>query len=182
VRGLFSIPHPSFDRVLVIESGPREVTEQLLDHLYSIQRSQTVDLLTCFEGAPRVFDSARGTIFCTSDRAQPTSRRKLIRALSRAPYTSIAILCTGSSILAKWKWIIALRTSAKILIVNEHGGFFSLDWRRRHTAKLLLSQRLRFPKIQIGLAAELLLVPFTIAYLLLYAGAVHGRRLLRTRK
>jgi hypothetical protein len=77
--------------------------------------------------------------------------------------------------------MIALRTRAKVLIVNEHAGFFFLDISHRATAKLMLAQRMSVPRaIELGAVAELLLVPFSIGYLLLYAGSVHLRRLLRT--
>ena len=182
MRGLFSKAHPRFDWMLVIESGPRPLTEEFLAHVYQVQRSRHVDLLTCFEGVPATFQMSRGAVYRTDDAATRANRRRLLNMLSRAPYTAVAIFCTGSPILAKWKWMIALRTRAKVVIVNEHAGFFALDFQHRHTAKLMLSQRLHIAGMDLRIVPELLLVPFTITYLVLYAAAVHGRRLLRTQK
>lgn len=182
MRGLFSGAHPSFDRLLVIESGPREVTERLLRHLNEIQRSRSIDLLTCYPNRPQVFDPQHGRIFHIHHPAIAHAPGAFLRALLASQYSVVAILCTGHPVLTKWKWWIALRTGAKVLIVNEHADYFFLDFAHRRTAQLMLAQRLGLPgKIRLRLLAEFFLVPFSLAWLLLYAAAVHLRRAVRTR-
>jgi len=182
MRGLLSSVHPSFERLLVIESGPRDVAETFLEHLYGIQKSEHVDLLTCYAGAPKSFDPQRGTLYSVHDPSAKENRAQFTRKLLRTPYTVIAILCTGDPVLTKWKWIIALRANAKVLIVNEHAGFFLLDVKHRRPAKMMLSLRLGLHQpLQLHLIGELFLVPFTITYLALYAGFVHARRAIRSR-
>lgn len=182
MRGLLSSVHPSFERLLVIESGPRDVAEAFLKHLYEIQKSERVDLLTCYAGAPRSFDPQRGTLFSVHDPAAKANRTQFIRRLLRGPYDMVAILCTGDAVLAKWKWLITLRVNAKILVVNEYAGFFLLDYKHLRPAKMMLSLRLGLHQpLKLHLVGEAFLVPFTITYLALYAGYVHARRALRSR-
>lgn len=181
MRGVLSSVHPSFERLLVIESGPREVTEVFLKHLYEVQRSERVDLLTCYVGAPQTFDSQRGVIYSVHDADAKANRTKFIRKVLRGPYNVVAILCTGDPVLTKWKWIIALRVNAKVLIVNEYAGFFLLDLKHRRPAQMMLRLRLGLHRpVQFHLFGELLLVPFTMAYLAFYAAAVHTRKYLRS--
>lgn len=183
MRGVLSSIHPSFARLLVIESGPRDVAEAFLKHLYEVQKSERVDLLTCYAGAPQGFDPQRGTVFSVHDPAAKNNRVAFIRRLLRGPYDVVAILCTGEPVLTKWKWVIALRVNAKVLVVNEHAGFFLLDWKHRRPAKMMLSLRLGLHQpVPLHVIGELFLVPFTITYLALYAGYVHARRALRLRK
>jgi hypothetical protein len=181
MRGLFSKACPSFERLLVIESGPRDVAEIFLQHLYEVQKSSHVDLLSCYGGRPQAFDPERGTVYSVHDAAARQNRGRFIRQLLGNRYTIVAILCTGDPVLAKWKWIIALRAKAKILIVNEHAGFFLLDFQHHRFARMMLSLRLGVHQpFQLRLVGELLLMPFTIGYLALYAAYVHARRVLRT--
>lgn len=182
MRGLLSSTHPSFERLLVIESGPRDVAETFLKHLYDVQKSKQVDLLTCYAGAPTSFDPLRGKLYSVHDPSAKANRAQFIRNLLAPRYNIVAILCTGDPVLAKWKWTIALRANAKLLVVNEHAGFFLVDLKHRRPAKMMLSLRLGLHQpLRLHLLGELLLVPFTISYLALYAGFVHARKALRSR-
>jgi hypothetical protein len=182
MRGLLSRAHPSFERLLVVESGPRDITENFLRHLYEVQKSNHVDLLTCYPGVPNSFDSDRGTIYSIHDKGAKENRACFLRKLLRNSYTIVAIFCAGDPVLAKWKWVLALRANARVLIVNEHAGFFFLDLKHLHPAKTMLSLRLGLHQpLRFHLLGELLVVPFTMAYLALYAGYVHARRLVRLR-
>jgi hypothetical protein len=79
-----------------------------------------------------------------------------------------------------WKWVLALGLPAKVFVINENCDYFWLD--RKH-----LSAIRQFAIDRAGLAgagavrtpARLLAFPFTLAWLALYAAAVHTRRLLR---
>lgn len=182
MRGVLSPFHPSFERILVIESGPRKIADTFLQHLYEIQKSDQVDLLTCYPGAPKSFDPQRGAIYSVHHPDAKSDRSLFIRKLLAKPYTVVAILCTGDSVLTKWKWVIALRTKAKVLIVNEFDGFFLVDRKHLRPAKMMLWIRLGLhQQLKLHLLVELLLVPFTIGYLALYAVWVHARRAVRSR-
>ncbi len=182
MRGLLSKAHPSFERLLVVESGPRDVSETFLQHLYEVQKSERVDLLTCYPGCPKSFDGERGVIYSVHEGEAKEDRAQFIRKLLKNRYTVVAIFCTGDAVLTKWKWLIAVRTRAKLLIVNEHAGFFFFDVQHRGLVKTLLSLRLGMRQpLQFRLLAELFLVPFTIVYLALYALAIHAQRAIRLR-
>lgn len=180
MRGIISNREGSFDQILIVESCPREVTEWFLRHVYDEQRSRRVDLVTCYAGAPRVFDVARGTIYSVHQPEIASNRGKFISGLNMSPYTLVAIFCAGSPVLNKWKWAIALRTRAKLLIVNERADFFFFDLANRRFARRLLAERLGGRgSVDVRAIAKLFLVPFTIAFLVCYAAVMHVRRMAR---
>src|ERR1039457_7319200 len=94
------------------------------------------------------------------------------------PYTTL--FRSGEPILMKWKWVLALGLPAKVFVINENCDYFWLD--RKH-----LSAVRQFAIARAGMAgtgavrtpARLIAFPFTLAWLVLYAAAVHARRLLR---
>jgi hypothetical protein len=191
VRRFLSRAQPRFDRILLIESGPRKVTEEILRYFYEVKGARQVDILTCYGTAPAGFDLNRGTVYSVNDEAVRRNRRAFIRQLSSAPYTVLSLLCTGSPILERWKWMLALRSSARLIIVNEHAKYFSLDFWNLKTARLMLSKRLNpfGNHSSSGLLsflganlAGLLLAPFTITYLLLFTALLHVRRWFRSRR
>jgi hypothetical protein len=181
MRHVFSRKIPPLEEILLVESGPREVAEKFLRHLYDIQRSRRVDIVTCYGSAPAGFDPERGTCYSIHDPAYAGRRAQLIRQLSKGnSYSVVSVLCTGSPVMNRWKWAIASRTPAKTLIVNENADFFFLDWHHRHIVKMLVSARIGMEGgLHIGLLAEILLVPFTVTYLVLCATAIQLRRALR---
>lgn len=180
MRGVVSSREASFDQILIVESCTREVAEKFLQHVYYEQRSRRVDLVTCYVGAPRGFDAARGTIFSIHDPQIASNRRKFISGLNSLPYTAVVIFCAGTPVLKKWKWAIALRTRAKVVIVNERADFFACDLANRGFALRLLAERMgRRGAIDLRALAKVLLVPFTFGFLACYAGLVHWRRLVR---
>ena len=79
--------------------------------------------------------------------------------------------------MTKWKWALAARLRSKVFVINEFGDFFWLD--RGH-----LSNVAEFARVRMGLSgsavvpflARLLLFPFSLAYLLLFAAVVHTKR------
>ena len=135
-----------------------------------------IDLVTCYAGAPAGY----ATVFRTGDYASSEGRRRLVRELRARGYSSAGMICSAESIMTKWKWMIALRLPAKFFIVNENGDYFWLQRSNMGTIR-------RFALVRMGLAGEgglrttgrLLLFPFTLVFLIAYAGFVHARRLLR---
>jgi hypothetical protein len=82
--------------------------------------------------------------------------------------------------MTKWKWLIALRLPAKVFILNENGDYF---WMHRDSAAAIR----QFSRARLGLSGagairtfgRLLLFPFSVLFLLLYAFAAHSGRIAR---
>jgi hypothetical protein len=181
VRGVLSSREGSFDQIFIVESCPRELTNRFLQHIYGVQRSRRADLLTCYVDAPAEFDPARGKILSVHEPEIAQNRRRFIAGLNTSPYTLVVVFCAGSPVLQKWKWAITLCTRAKVLIVNEDGDFFFLDWANRRQAYRLFLQRIsgRRGRVNFRTWTEALLVPFTLAFLISYAAVAEIRRLAR---
>jgi hypothetical protein len=191
VHRLLARAQPSFSCVLLIESGPRKVTEQFLPFLYQVKGAVRVDLLTCYNAPPRAFDFDRGVVYSVNDQEVRQDRTAFIRKLSSGPYTVLALMLTGLPIMTRWKWMLAFRSSARLIAVNEEAKYFGLEiWNHRSMGRMLLQRLNPFADYtRDSLAAMLVrfllglfIAPFTIAYLLLYTGFVHVRRALRGRK
>lgn len=187
---LLARSQPSFGSVLLIESGPRPVTEQFLRFLYNVKGAAHVDVLTCDSKPPDAFDFARGVVYSVHDAEARDNRGHFIRKLASGPYTVLAVMLTGSPILEKWKWVLAFRSSARLIAVNEEAKYFGLEiWNHRSMERMLL-QRLNpfadctrdsLAAVVLTFLAGVFVAPFTITYLLLYAAAQHLRRWFRNR-
>jgi hypothetical protein len=178
LRHFFRRGHPSFTRVLLIESGSRRLLDYLIPGLYQTYGEQIeIDLVTCFAGVPEGF---RGTVYRVTDYAGPEGRNRLYQQLAAGEYPILGMICSGESIMTKWKWMLAARLPAKVFVLNENSDYFWLDW--GHWRVIV-----HFMLFRIGLTgaaalptiARLLFFPLTLAYLLLYAGVVHLRRRIR---
>ncbi len=176
---------PSFASILLIESGPRSVTEKFLPFLYNSRNPHRLDVLTCYSTPPAAFDFERGAVYSVHDPDARQDRSGFIRRLSTGPYSVLAMLCTGSPILSRWKWMLALRSSARIIVVNEGAQYFGLDIWNLHTLRLMVFRRLNpfadYTRESLIAAlgsalAGVFLAPFTLGYLLLYTAALHLRR------
>ncbi len=164
-------------RVLLIESGARAILNKTIPLLR--QRwgeAVQLDLVTCYGGAPETLpDNAE--IFRVNAYPGKDGRKRLYRELAARRYAVAGLICSGESIMTKWKWSIALRVPAKVFAINENGDYFWLD--RAHVSTIF-----QFARVRSGLAGagavrtigRLLLFPFTLAFLILYATIVHGRR------
>jgi hypothetical protein len=180
MTGLLRKSCPPFGRVLLIESGSRQAAERFLQYLYQHEACVQVDVLTCFSTPPEAFQSHFGQIFLVTDPAIAEHRQKFLRAIASAPYDVVAVLHTGSAILRKWKWMIALLTRAKVLAVREGADFIFLDYGYLQNIEVNIPRLRREQITRLRLAGEVLLMPFTILSLLLYAGQVHLGRWLRS--
>jgi hypothetical protein len=166
--------------VLLVESGTRGVLDRLISRLYEVHGEEIeVDLVTCYPGAPAGF---RGRVMRVQDYAGSSARGKLYRELGACGYSVVGILCSGEPIMTKWKWMLAARLHAKILIINENADTLWIDWSHREHI-------LRLARVRMGLTGasaipslwRMLLLPFSAIFLLLYAAAVHTRRFVHTR-
>jgi hypothetical protein len=179
LRHFFSRGNPPFTKVLLIESGSRRLFDDLIAGLYNCYGPQLeIDLVTCFAGVPAGF---RGEVFRVEDYSGRAGRKRLYQELAARNYPIAGIICSGESIMTKWKWALAANIHAKVFILNENGDYFWFDaphWR----------VMVRFALFRAGLTgaaaiptmARLLFFPVTLGYLLLYAAFVHLRRNLRT--
>ncbi len=158
-----------------MESGSRSLIEHVLLPLRrNYGETIPIDLVTCYPGAPEGID----TVHRVTDHRGRAGRRRLYRDLAANGYTIMGIVCSAEPIMTKWKWALAARLPVKVFVINENGDYFWLDrghWRAiRH-----------FALFRAGLTgagalhtlARLLMFPFTLLYLLLYASTVHIRRL-----
>jgi hypothetical protein len=178
MRGFFRRTEGPLRRVLVIESGPREAAELTLARFAALPYC---DVLTCYKTAPEAFDAARGTLFSVHQPDALANRRAFAKKLAHGPYDAIAILCPGSGVLAKWKWMIAAETRARLIIADEYGEWFFVSFHNLPQLAVLLIRRSNLASLPLLLlaVAKLILAPFVIGYLLLYTLVVHLRRMLR---
>ena len=110
----------------------------------------------------------------------PQSRKELVRTLRARNYTTLGMVCSAEAIMTKWKWMLALRLPVKVFIINENADYF---WMNRAQSGALR----QFCLVRVGLAGEgairtvgrLLVFPFTLLFLLLYAFAAHSGRIVR---
>jgi hypothetical protein len=171
----------AMDRVLFIESGSRNIAERFLTHLYASHPAHRVDVLTCHSGSPSSFDPSRGSVISVHSVSDFSGRHRLIKGLARQGYNVVGILCSGESIMTRWKWTVALRVPAKLLIVNENTDYFWFD--RANLSSIQAVVKHRFGVHTVGspqLLIGSLLFPFVLLYLLAYAGWIHARRFLRS--
>ena len=167
-------------RVLLIESGSRSLIEGLLPHLRATwARDVPIDLITCYNGVPAGL-GPDDAVFRVTEYGTPERRKQLIRELRARGYSILGIICSTEPIMTKWKWLIALRLPAKGFVINENGDYF---WINREQAGAVWE----FCMVRLGLAGEgslrtigrLIIFPFALLYLLLYAFAAHSGRIVR---
>jgi len=169
---------PPFTRVLLVESGSRGAFDALVPLLYQIHGETLVlDLLSCHPTTPVGF---RGRVYRVEDYSSPAARRRLVSELASSKYAALGILCSGEPIMTKWKWALVARLPAKVFVINEFAGFLYLDWGQMRNLAA-------FVRVRLGLSGaaatpaigRLMLFPFALLYLLLFAAIVHTKRRIR---
>lgn len=175
MRHFFTRRTPPFTRVLLIESGSRRLFDQFIPALHAFYGDQLeIDLVTCYAGVPEGF---RGSVYRVSDYQGRAGRKRLYAELTARGYPILGMICSGESIMTKWKWALAAQVPAKIFVLNENGDYFWIDW--AHWRVML-----HFALFRAGLTgsaaiptiARLVFFPLSLAYLLAYAAVVHLRR------
>ncbi len=173
------IPH--FKRVLLVESGSRSLFEPLIAGLYETGGTgTTIDLVTCFGGAPEALNGETSVVFRVADYSGAAGREKLFRELLAREYDIMGIICSAEPVMTKWKWWLAAKVPAKVFVLNENGDYFWLDWSQWRII-------IHFALFRAGLTGagavpaltRLLLFPFTLAYLAGFAAWVHLKRAVR---
>ena len=181
MRFLFSRRIPAIDRILVVESAPRAICEKFLQHVYERQPAERVDILTCYGSAPQNYDHQRGSVFLTQQAATSNARWELIRHFKAQSYSAVAIFCAGDTLMRNWKWAIAAKVPAKILIINENADFFWLDRKHWRNARALITHRTGFHGSgPLRVMQQMITLPFAIVFLAGYAAVVHAKRTLRS--
>ncbi len=181
MRWFVSREIPPFTRVLLVESGSRHLIENLLSWLHENAPEAHIDLLTCFGGAPTGLDPATTSIYRVTDHPGRSARLALLKHLAANEYTICGIVCSAEPLLATWKWVVADALSAKIFIVNENGDLFWLDRGHWPSIRHFIAYRAGLTGAgAVRTLARVAVFPFTLLYLLMYAGAVHLRRKIRT--
>jgi hypothetical protein len=181
MRYFLSKAIPPFSRVLLVESGSRQIFEKILVRWYEAYPQMKADLVTCYGGVPQNFRPDRGAVYRVTDYPDAESRQRLFQELARNHYTIVAILCSAEPIMTKWKWMLAARLRGKVLVVNENSDYFWLDRGQLAILWQLISIRAGFTGSgAVRTLVRLVLFPFTLLYLILYAVTVHLRRKLRT--
>lgn len=175
VKRFLSKRIPPLHRILIVESGDREILEQLLPHYY--EHCPEIDLVTCFGSVPKSYGS--GNVYRVYEFSGPEARSRLYNELWSRGYAAVGIICAEQPIMTKWKWMLAARLPGKLFVINENRDYFWVD---RGNWRLVL----HFFLFRAGLSGaeavqtigRLLLFPFTVLFLLIYATVVHlGRRI-----
>ncbi len=159
---------------MLIESGSRHISEVVIPRMRG-HFGVPIDLVTCFPDAP----AGTAEVYNVNDYRGRRRGLALARQLRSRGYAVAGVVCSNEPILSKWKWALAAALPVKVLIINENGDWFWLD--RAHWAHIR-----QFLKYRAGLAdagivrafARVVVFPFTLSYLLLYAAAAHFRRAL----
>jgi hypothetical protein len=172
---------PKVNAILLVESGSRGLVEGVVGGLRETWGDTVhIDLVTCYASLPKGFDHDTTRVYRVGDYRGRGARAQLYAELRRNQYSLMGIICSGEVVMAKWKWMLALRIPAKLFIINENGDYFWLD-------RLNAGPLRQFVLYRSGLAGSgavrtlvrLISFPFVLVYLLLYAATAHGKRALR---
>lgn len=180
MKGFFTRRIPPLKRLLLVESGSRDLVEELLPGLYKQYGDRLqVDLVTCYAGAPKhLRDNA--TVFRVTDYTGRESRKRLYSELKARDYNVIGIMCTDEPIMTKWKWALAAQVPAKLFILNENGDYFWVHWSEWSTIKHFVLFRADLAGAgAVRTLTRLVLFPFSVLYLCLWVAWAHTRRRLR---
>jgi len=181
VRGIIRTSVPKFRRVLLIESGSRDLLEGLVPGIYKSHGPDTIiDVVTCFGGNPKGLNDSTSTLYRLSDYGGKDGRKRLVAALLANDYNVTGVICSGEVIMSRWKWYLAYHVPAKVFLLNENGDYFWLD--RAHAG--LAWHFMLFRMWLAGAAAvptllRLALFPFTFCFLVAFAAFVNARRRMR---
>jgi hypothetical protein len=180
VRYFWTLRQPPTTRILLIESGSRSLVENILPHLRSVWGPDVpIDLLTCYAGLPAGFEPET-VVYRVTDHGSPEGRKELVRLLRQQNYSIAGMICSAEPIMTKWKWLIFARVPTRYFILNENGDYFWVH--RENTATMR-----HFMLVRLGLSGagsirtigRLLIFPFSVLFLLLYAFTAHAGRWLR---
>jgi hypothetical protein len=182
LRYLLTHEVPTCTRILLIESGSRHLYDRIIPRFHEAYGEDLViDLVTCYAGVPHWLNEATSKVYRVSDFQGSDGRRRLVAELRSNGYQVAGIVCSAEPIMTKWKWMLAARVPAKLFIANENGDYLWVDRVHRGIIRRFVFYRLGLTGANaVTTLASMLLFPFTVLYLLLYAAAVHLRRKVHT--
>lgn len=174
---------PPFTRVLLIESGSRQLIQNLIPGIYGTYGDGVVvDVLTCFAGVPEGLNPETSTVFRVMDYPGAAGRARLLEQLRRRGYTVAGMVCSAEPILFKWKWWLAWKLPVKVFALNENADYFWLDWSHWRVILHFLVYRAGLTGAgAVPTLARLLVFPLTLTYLILFAAWAHFKRAVRMR-
>ncbi|MBV9504787.1 MAG: hypothetical protein JO323_07250 [Acidobacteriia bacterium] len=172
---------PPVNAILLVESGSRGLLERLLPTLRTTWGDDIfIDIVSCYTSLPQGFRSDTTRLYCVSQYRGRDLRRALYSRLAANQYAYVGIICSAEKLMTKWKWALALKLPARLFIINENADFFWFDrFHWRVVWRFVLYRSGLSGANGVRVLAGLLLFPFTLLYLLLYATAVHLRRAVR---
>jgi hypothetical protein len=178
VKLVFRRRIPVLERMVLVESGERELFQKLLPGFYQV--CPQIDLVTCYGGAPDSFRPEAGHMFQIADYQGPEGRTRLVTELCTRDYSAIGIICSGQPIMTKWKWLLAARVPSKLFIVNENCDYFWFDYSQWRIIRHFILYRAGLSGAGAVITiTRALIFPFTVLFLIAYAATVHTRRWLR---
>ena len=174
MKYFFRRKFPEAADVLLIESGSPDVARRALGGIRKILPRARYHLLTCWPDPPSgIFTS----VSQAADYPSGWAKVRLLVSLARRKWRVLAILCTGESVLWRWKMLALGLFPAKVLIVNENADFFWLDWDNRRTLRRFLAIRWGVNRDEVlSTALRALVFPFTLLFLILTALFLYARR------
>ena len=180
MRYFFRRHLPPSSRILLIESGSRHLVEGVIPLLRAgFGEAVEIDLITCYPGAPR---GCNGQIFRVGEYGGGAAgRKRLLTEMATRDYRLAGMICSAEPIMTKWKWMLAARLPGKVFVVNENGDYFWMDHANLAVIRYFILFRAGLTGSgAVRTLARVVLFPFSLLYLILYALTVHLRRILRT--
>ena len=164
--------------MLLVESGSRLVMEKAYARMRPIFSQARFELCTCFPGVPSAGVFER--VYRVTEAPDAASKWKMLLAMRRSQAPVAALLFTGEPILLRWKLLLMFLLPSKLLVVNENGDFFWLDWSNRASIRRFLGARLDVEGAELlRTAFRLVLLPFVFLLLACYALFAYLGRWLR---
>lgn len=168
---------PESSRVLLVESGSRELLEKAIPTVRTFWDGRTppIDVFTCFNGVPEGIGDD-GEIFRVAD-YPATERKKLLRELKGRGYAVMGIVCSDELILNKWKWLIMMGVPAKLLVINESGDCFWCDRNNWPAIRQFVASRSGMTGATVLRSIlQAAVLPLTFFWLVFFAAGMHTVR------
>ncbi|MFN7541967.1 MAG: hypothetical protein ACK5TN_04135 [Acidobacteriota bacterium] len=178
----FSRRIPNLDRVVLVESGPRNLYDGFVGDLYTLHgQNIQLDLVTCYTGEPAGFRPANGAVYRVQDYRGWDGAKRLVQILRGRRVSTLGIICAGVPVMANWKWMLLAGLRAKVFVMNENGDYFWVDYSNwKLIGHFMLFRAGMSGDNGIWLPLRMLVFPFGLLFLAAYAGWVHARRWIRS--
>ncbi len=142
--------------------------EKAYARMRSIFPQARFDLCTCFPGLPA--DGSFDTVFRVTDAGDALSKGRMVLAMRHARPSIAALVFSGEAILLPWKLLLMLLLPSKLLVVNENGDFFWLDWSNRAVLREFLRVRFGVDGLELLRACyRALILPLSVLFLAVLA-------------